>query len=190
MDLFDRSPEEIHEALGNDTGMWLRRAEALYCSGEFLYEKIGEPPRNAANIEEVASWFDIHNVGRMLRGMALECLLKAMWLASGKMLVKNGRFIGIQGSKAHDLFAMYKKVVINPQFSLSEEEEQLLARFSYAIVSARYPIGKSPRGNYPSSPIPREKMMWNKCEYKKDTALFESLWANLVEILQKHCIEA
>ncbi len=170
LDLFDQSPEEIHVALGNDIEQWLLRADALHTSGEFLYERIGEPPTNGADIEEVWKWFSIHDVGRMLRGMALECLLKAMWLARGEVLVKDGRFIGIPGTKGHDLYAIYVNAVTNHQSALSEEEKKLLARLSFAIVSARYPISKSPGGNFPNAPTPRNKMQWNKCEHQKDSS--------------------
>ncbi|MDO9600565.1 MAG: hypothetical protein Q7J47_22830 [Azoarcus sp.] len=190
LDLFDQSPEEIHEALGNDTEQWLLRADALHRSGEFLYERIQEPPTNGADVLEVWSWFSIHDVGRMLRGMAFECLLKAMWLARGEVLVKDGRFIGIPGTKGHDLYAMYVNVVLNHRSALSEEEKKLLARLSFAIVSARYPVSKSPRGNYPSAPTSRNKMQWNKCEHEKDSALFELLWGKLSKILQEYRNEA
>jgi hypothetical protein len=190
LDLFDQSPQEIHEALGNDTEQWLLKADALHRSGEFLYERIGEPPTHDADLEDVCNWFSVHNVGRMLRGMALECLLKAMWLTRGEVLVKDGRFIGIPGAKGHDLYAMYVSACFGHRSALSQEEKKLLARLSFAIVSARYPISKSSHGNYPSAPMLGNKMQWNKCEHQKDSSLFKSLWGKLSEILQEYSNEA
>lgn len=184
MDLFDQTPEEYHEALGNDIEQWLLRAEDLHRSGELLYERIGSPPVHSANINDVWEWFSIHDIGRMLRGMALECLIKAMWLALGEVLVKDGRFVGIPQTKGHDLYAMYVNACPDHESVLSQEEKKLLARLSYAIVNARYPISKSPRGNYPSAPTSQNKMQWNKCEYEKDSTLFASLWSKLSETLQ------
>jgi hypothetical protein len=111
-----------------------------------------KPPTANPDIEEVWDWFSVHDIGRMLRGMALECLIKATWLAAGELLVENERFVGILGTKSHDLYGMYVIVCKKHKTLLNEEEKKLLARFSYAIISARYPISKSPRGNYPSAP--------------------------------------
>ena len=186
LDLVDQFAEEIHEALGNDIEQWLLRAESLHSAGQLLYERIGEPPTPGADVEKVWTWFGVHDIGRMLRGMALECLLKAIWLARGEMLVKAGRFIGITGAKGHDLYAMYTAACLNHRVALNEEEKKLLTRLSFAIVSARYPILKSPNGDYPNAPTSRDKMQWNKCEYQKDSALFEALWHKLLGTLQEY----
>jgi hypothetical protein len=177
-DLLDQPPEKIHEAFGNDLEQWLLRAEALH-PGEILYGNIGEPPTAAGDIDEVWSWFSVHDIGRMLRGMALECLLKAMWLAAGELLVKNEHFVGIRGIKSHDLYGMYVIVCKKHKSLLNEEEKKPVARLSYAIVSARYPISKSSRGDYPSAPTSRNKVQWNKWSHHEDSALFESLWKKL-----------
>lgn len=189
-DLFDQSSNEIHESLGNDMEQWLLRADALHRAGELLYGRIGEPPDLRADVEEVWDWFSVHDIGRMLRGMALECLIKAMWLSRGEVLVKDEHYIGIPGAKDHDLYAMYVKSYLKNQAALNQEEKKLLSRFSFAIVSARYPISKSPRGNYPNAPTSPVKMQWNKCEHQRDSALFESLWGKLFVIVQEYSNDA
>jgi hypothetical protein len=185
-DLFDQPPEKVHEGLGNDIEQWLLRADALHRAGEILYCNIGEPPTANPDIEEAWDWFSVHDIGRMLRGMALECLIKATWLAAGELLVENERFVGILGTKSHDLYGMYVVVCKKHKTLLNEEEKKLLARFSYAIISARYPISKSPRGNYPSAPTSRYKMQWNKWSHQEDSALFESLWSKLSDNLREY----
>lgn len=182
-DLFDQPIEEIHEALGNDSGQWALRADALHQSAEAIYSSIGEPPIGGADIEEVWHWFSIHDVGRMLRGMALECLLKAIWLVSGEVLVKNNQFVGIPRTSSHDLYGMLSVVCSRKKLSLTEDEKKLLARLSYAITSARYPIPKSPLGGYPSAPVAKGKMRWNRCLHSQDTELFQSLWIKLRVII-------
>lgn len=183
-DLFDQSREKIHEALGNDPEQWLLRADDLHRASEILYKNIGEPP--CQGLWEAWNWFSVHNIGRMLRGMALECLLKAMWLSQGEVLVKDKRFIEIPGVKNHDLYAMYVASCQEHRAALTEEEKKLLARLSYAIVSARYPIAKSPHGNYPSAPTSFNNMHWNKCKHDKDSILFRSLWNKLEAKVQKY----
>jgi len=185
-DLFDQPIEEIYEALGNDPSQWALRADALYQSAEAVYSSIGEPPNGGADIEEVWHWFCIHDVGRMLRGMALECLLKAIWLVSGEVLVKNNKFVGIPGTNNHDLYGMLNVVCSRRKLSLNEDEKKLLARLSYAITSARYPISKSPLGRYPSAPTAKCKMRWNRCLHSEDTELFQSLWTKLRVIVDDH----
>lgn len=189
-DLFDQPLEKIHEALGNDPGQWLLSATALNRAAEILYTNIGEPQVPTASAETAWQWFSMHNIGRMLRGMALECLLKAAWVARGGVLVENSRFIGIPGVKSHDLYAMFVAVCQDRQTVLTGEEKKLLARLAFAIASARYPIGKSPTGDFPSAPASRGKMQWNKCEHQTDADLFLSLWAKLEILVAEHCDQA
>jgi hypothetical protein len=178
-DLFNQPAETIHEALGNDPEQWKLKAESLCQAASLLYQSIGEPPQDPKDPKLILEWFNLHDIGRMLRGMALECLLKAIWLAHGELLVKDGGFVGIPKTKSHDLYAMYLASFSRRKPKLSKQEVELLARLSFAITSARYPISKSPKGDYPSAPKARHKMYWNKCEHNLDTKLFETLWEKL-----------
>jgi hypothetical protein len=67
--------------------------------------------------QAVWDWFSVQNVGRMLRGMGLECLLKAAWLRAGQVLFE-------------DLYSMYNEVNRCRRIVLDTEEKELLARLS------------------------------------------------------------
>jgi hypothetical protein len=170
----DKSLAKLHEALGNDPDPWFIRAVDLLRAAEILYDNIGQPPAPS-------EWFSLHNIGRMLRGMGLECLLKSAWLRAGNVLFKNGDFVEIPETKSHDLYSMYKKVTKKRRIILNPEEKELLARLSYAIVGARYPVPKSPGRGYPTAPKPKTKMYWNKCEHEKDTEVFRSMLTKFLE---------
>jgi hypothetical protein len=174
-DLFSQPLEAIYAAAGNDAEQWVLHAYALLRAGDMLYSTIGEPPPGTAGPEAVWDWFGVHNIGRMLRGMALECLLKAAWLRSGGRLVERKRFVGIPGTQGHDLYRMYVEVCKKRPIALNLQEKRLLARFSYAIVMARYPVAKSFGGGYPSAPTSRNKMKWNAWSHHADTKVWCSL---------------
>lgn len=174
-DLFSQPDEVIYAAVGNDAGQWVLHARALLVAGEILYSSIGEPPPKTAGEEAVWDWFSVHDIGRMLRGMALECLLKAAWLRSGGRLVAQKRFVGIPGTQSHDLYRMYVEVCKKRPIALNLQEKKLLARFSFAITMARYPVAKSCGGGYPSAPTSKEKMRWKAWSHHADTKVWCSL---------------
>jgi hypothetical protein len=79
----------------------------------------------------------------MLRAMAVECLLKALWLKSGGQLAKNGKYRGIPGTRDHDLASLADKVTERLSLNLSDSESDLLQRLSCNIAGGRYPIQKN-----------------------------------------------
>lgn len=85
----------------------------------------------------------VHGVEIMLRGFALECLFKSLWVAHGNPLVENGRYRGVPGAGQHDL----AQIAAVLPWSLSTEERDLLRRLTdYVVWAGRYPIPKRDRG--------------------------------------------
>jgi len=78
-------------------------------------------------------------VSHMLRAMATECLLKALWLKYGGMLAKDGRYVGVS-KKEHRLHELAKAVSQKGHNVFTKRELELLEQASYWITSGRYPI--------------------------------------------------
>ena len=79
----------------------------------------------------------------MLRAMAIECLLKGMWLLSGEILAEHGKFRGIPAANNHKLLSIAEKVSEKIDLNFSKEECILLDRLSYCITFGRYPVQKT-----------------------------------------------
>ena len=87
-------------------------------------------------------------VQAMLLGLAIECLLKGMWIKKKQPwidenreheLTKNGTWVGIPDAGDHDL----KQLADVAQVIVSNEETAVLQRLSAFITFAgRYPISK------------------------------------------------
>ncbi len=182
-DIFSLPPQKCFDAIGNDASSWLTTSDSLLASAEILYKHIGEPPKPPNTPEDVWEWFRVHDVARMLRGMAVECLLKAIWIKSGGILAKDGKYKTIPGTKNHDLYSTVIKVSEKRPLHLNDEELKLLSRLSFSIISGRYPIQKSFSGSYPSSPNDSDIIRWNKWEYPKDENIFQTIAKKMKNIL-------
>lgn len=81
----------------------------------------------------------------MLRAMATECLLKALWLKHGGKLAKNGKYLGVLKKNEHDLHKLAKAVSEKSKSEIvfTKRELDLLEQASYWIFSGRYPIQKA-----------------------------------------------
>lgn len=183
MEIFGEPPEVAHEAMGNDAEQWVQQACALREAAEHVCAGVGEPPSSDAGIDCIWTWVSVYDVGRMLRGMGLECLIKALWLADGGVLVRGGSFVNVPNAGPHDLYGMLNQISAAAAPNLTVEEEKQLARFSFAINSARYPISKSPGGGYPGAPAKRSKIQWNRMLLEEDTTLFASTWAKISQAI-------
>jgi hypothetical protein len=76
----------------------------------------------------------------MLSGMAMECLLKAVWVKQGHNLVEDGKYVSIPGAGDHDLVQLAGAVGL----TLSDLEKDVLRRLSHFIeYGGRYPIPKN-----------------------------------------------
>src|SRR5258706_4056497 len=91
---------EHHSAAGNSASGWISSADGLLAGAEVLREQ-----RLAAEHEcdpPPGTW-RTHPPELMLRGMAVECLLKAVWLTRGGTLAADGRYMGGENVNGHDL---------------------------------------------------------------------------------------
>lgn len=76
----------------------------------------------------------------MLRGFAVECILKAVWISQGNQIVEDGKYKGIPGVNQHNLVELSKAIGL----ALSDKVKELLSRLSiYTTSIGRYPIAKS-----------------------------------------------
>ena len=80
----------------------------------------------------------------MLRAMATECLLKALWLKHGGKLAKDGKYLGVLKKNEHHLHKLAKAISKKSKSELvfTTRNLDLLQKASYWIVSGRYPIQK------------------------------------------------
>ncbi len=182
-DIFDLPPQELFDKVGNDWHFWLSKTDALLSASELLNINCGNPPKPSDEPwDDTKAWdyIKIHMVVKMLRGMAIECLLKAIWLKGGGTLVHKGVYRTIPGTKDHDLYSLATKVSESTELGLAVEEMKILSRLSFAITSGRYPIQKSLTGRKPSTPKMNEMIKWHKWEIPKDDELFESIVGKLM----------
>ena len=78
-------------------------------------------------------------VEAMLLGMALECLLKGMYIRRRHALVKDGEYVGVKDAGAHQLLQFADAAGV----TLSQPERSILTRLTDFIKYAgRYPISR------------------------------------------------
>jgi len=80
----------------------------------------------------------------MLHAMAVECLLKALWLRHGEVLVHDGKFVPIPNAGNHKLAAQAGVVFAKAGIQLTDHELKMLERASLWIMAGRYPIQRGP----------------------------------------------
>jgi hypothetical protein len=80
----------------------------------------------------------LHAPEMMLRGFAVECLLKGLWVRQGNKLAENGKYVRVPNIKnEHDLVGLAVEV----GFTMTAEQRDLLEHLSvYTITVGRYPI--------------------------------------------------
>ncbi len=180
------SPQELFERTGNDPSAWVCRSEALLTSAGVLGAQYPDVPRDDPD----AFWefFKLHTVGMMLKGMAIECLLKAVWTACVSSLVAEGKFQSIPGTKDHDLLSLVTAIEEHVDIGLSKEEVELLPVLSSAITSGRYPVRKNLNAR-PTKPEWVEKMRWCKWEIPADDTRLFSIVSKLLRHISKEVQE-
>lgn len=113
-----------HVETANSVFNWLVMARRLIHSAHLL----------DSQSVEFDVYKDVRNVARMCMGMALECYLKALYLANGNIL-HNGKEQKTFGS--HDLVGMAKDV----GFIVTPDQEKVLYYLSmYLLIKGRYPV--------------------------------------------------
>ena len=125
----------------NRASDWFGKADDLLLSSKILCDKCGF--LNTRPDDIFAGDSNILWVINMLRAMAIECLLKGVWLLSGEILAEDGKFRGIPGANNHKLLSLAEKVAEKIDLNFSKEECILLDRLSYCITFGRYPVQKN-----------------------------------------------
>ena len=128
---------------GNFIPMWHESAQGLLETADALVAALRTFTMPFQSQEDFLAWLRqkrTRPVIHMLRGMAIECLLKATWLKRGNLIVEDGEFAGIPGVPAHQLLQMAKKT-LQPE-RMTTEREIILEVLTRAITNGRYPIPK------------------------------------------------
>jgi hypothetical protein len=168
------------EGAGNSSDIWLITVDSLLNAAAVLRAKRGEQLPDDET--KILQWFRLHTVVQMLRGMAIECFLKAVWLKRGGTLVDNGEYKGIQGAADHDLLSLFDAVSPKTPLCFTDQEREILKRLSYAITSGRYPIGKSVDG--PKRFALSSDPFWGLWR-TSDEALFDSIVNKLYRVFSE-----
>jgi len=130
--------------VGNTPSTWEWYAENLLLSSKHLYDEHFKVDLKKIEKGETPSGEGTRLFGviQMLRAMALECLLKALWLKGRGILADGGKYKKIPGTNDHNLISLSKKVPEKFNLNITSDEEYLLKRLSLSITGGRYPIQK------------------------------------------------
>src|SRR5438105_3585803 len=100
---------------GNLPGPWFDSAFGLLTAGDVLGQFTGDLTRETTEAMKEGDWqalkmtrrryerTSVRRVVAMLRAMAVECLLKALWVKNGGKLAEDGRYKGVMRGKEHQL---------------------------------------------------------------------------------------
>jgi hypothetical protein len=145
----ENSLADFYDKVGNLAVKWELSAGDLLCSADFLrdirmeadetaiQQKFADPLRIDRTGQPVSCEFRILYPEIMLRGMAIECLLKALWVKQGNNIVENGKLIGVKNAGDHNLVQLSVAVAL----AINNEEKKMLERLSnYITHIGRYPI--------------------------------------------------
>ncbi len=145
---------EQHTWAGNSPDTWRSCAGDLRAAAAVLRERRESIDPSSAPFSE--AW-RLHPAELMLKGMAIECFLKALWVKRGHKLAKDGKYVGISGAADHDLVQLAEVL----QLTLDGLEKDVLRRLSHFVeYGGRYPVPKdaeklqltrSPRGGRSSA---------------------------------------
>jgi hypothetical protein len=133
----DRQIEE-YDKVGNDHNAWASSADGLLAASRLL-----RTLRTTFDLESVAVGEAIPDEGRihpadlMLRGFAVECLLKALWVKQGGTICIDGKYVGVTGAGDHDLLQLCDA----NKLSFTDHQRDVLKRlFIFMTSVGRYPI--------------------------------------------------
>lgn len=129
---------EDYDRSGNMPEAWYIKGEKLLIAIGILFNNYSKVKLAKLHKRGFPKSGKILPIIQMLRGMCLECFLKALWLKKGNCLVKNGKYIGIKGVNDHYLHDLAKKL-----WDIDAEGKDLLKRLSLYIQIGRYPISKN-----------------------------------------------
>ena len=120
--------ERAFEDLGRNPLAWWHSARNLIDGAEAVKEKVQDVGELMHSLTAVQA---------MLLGLAIECLLKGMWIKAGNTLTKDGRYARVPEAGDHEL----KQLAHAAGVSASEKEKGALERLSkFVKYAGRYPI--------------------------------------------------
>ncbi len=138
--------KQTFESRGNNLREWLHTADDLLAAIRFLCQHSYHlSPNWGSTTEHFPSYDELRITGviLMLRAMAIECMLKALWIKGGGKLVFDDKYQRIPDTNDHELFTLANAVSAKINLKLSANEDDFLKRLSRNIVSGRYPIQKN-----------------------------------------------
>lgn len=163
-----------HALVANFSWTWMISARQLLNSASILRSKLamfgpdGALPTDPGKLlAELGVW----PVVLMLRGMAVECWLRALWTGAGNRVAANGQIFDL---KTHDLEAL-AKAVLPKAVGLSADQLQILKMLSVAIELGRYPVVRKEKA--PFGPVPTSSPNWSS----EAERAFEQLMLLLVQ---------
>ena len=135
-----RFVEQLHTDAGNLPAGWEMSADELLAAAQALRERGESFDRASLAVgEPIPISGRLGAVELMLRGMGVECLLKALWVKQGNVLVDSGQYVSVRGAGSHDL----PQLASAAEFTLSVHEKDVMRRLSYFIeYGGRYPVPK------------------------------------------------
>ena len=156
---YDDPWKEQFDLAGSHPYLWYESASHLTICADYLeglagdyvgdmMRRRGEAEATLTEDEKIKLNWQWHRrrgadrVSHMLRAMAVEDLLKAMWLYHGGKLISDGKYSGILRGSEHRLHILAKAISEKSGFAFTEREMNLLELASFWIFSGRYPVQK------------------------------------------------
>jgi len=125
----------------NSPGAWLNTGNELYHTAEFLNKRAEfNVFANGLSTQKIVKVIS-PRVVFMIRGMAMECFLKAVLVKRKKIQATDGKLINSNnGYNNHDLLLLAKDI---PELSLDKLEKNILSALSISIIGGRFPVLKN-----------------------------------------------
>jgi hypothetical protein len=179
--------EKQHE-IGNLPFAWRSTADSLLFASRVLREYCAVAPEpeelgkvgDLTLLKEPSADTRLAPIELMLRAMAVECLLKAIWVHSGHKLSNGGDFKPIPGAGNHDLVQMADRVGV----ARSERETDLLKRLSHFMeCPGRYPMPGSASDLKPTRSLGGGRSSPGGWTHGTDDHAFKALVARLTSLV-------
>lgn len=129
---------EDFEKSGQIPMLWQWRARECICAANILRATCEKSDLFASDSKDPDRMWKPYNAIRLLYGLALENLLKALLVARGTPATLNGKLN--QEIHSHDLVYLWKKAGLE----LTAQTEKVLKGLHWSVESGKYPIGTKP----------------------------------------------
>lgn len=169
------------DAVANEPGIWFYVAGNLGFSAQILEQHFVLDLTKESDHERIVRSSMVEGAMFMLRGCRMECLLKALLVASGIKLGEDGRYLP-PGGRAHDLLFLAHAAGLTTMSA----EQALLRHLSLFIVQGRYPIAKrSPEAFSVTADGSRRSTSWGEEDEREYKRLDQRLSAEVSRIIQE-----